>query len=177
MSERVPRSTPQPGPNHARNSRSRRSRKMSGPAFTWEDGWIFASLTGGKASSNLVDIVAAADVLNHAIPTAQELRAALRRLHAGGLVTIRARTVGLTPHGLRVYADGIKRRGGLFSVVDNMVKALNLPRHRLPPSPEKANVSFVTAPLIARSHAEYERRLRPAERASQDPRGRRQHSA
>jgi hypothetical protein len=71
-------------------------------------------------------------MLNHAIPTATEIRAALRALHREGLVTTRRLPAALTALGRRVQADGLARRGGLFSIVDNVLKALRAVPSRKP---------------------------------------------
>jgi hypothetical protein len=93
--------------------------------LSWTDAWIFASLSA-RGATTLPDLVARADMLNHAIPTAVEIHAALRALYREGLVTARRLPVALTARGRRIQADGLARRGGLFAIVDNMLKALRL---------------------------------------------------
>ena len=103
--------------------------------LSWADAWIFASIGGGGgrargAAAARTDLIARADMLNHAIPTDAEITGALGRLAARGLVAVRGEAIGLTALGRRVQADGLARRGGLFSIVDNMHKALRSPKLR-----------------------------------------------
>ena len=99
--------------------------------LSWTDAWIFASLGGGGGRARggaaaRADLIARADMLNHAIPTDAEITGALGRLAARGLVAMRGEAIALTALGRRVQADGLARRGGLFSIVDNMHKALRV---------------------------------------------------
>jgi hypothetical protein len=100
--------------------------------LSWTDAWIFASLAGTRArgATARANLIARADMLNHAIPTDAESTGALDRLAARGLVAVRGKTIALTALGRRVQADGLARRGGLFSIVDNMHKALRSPKFR-----------------------------------------------
>ena len=65
----------------------------------WEaaDSWILLAIlnSGGPDAGKLEHIIAAADFINHAIPTLEEMHGALNRLAAGGL--IRARAGGYWP--------------------------------------------------------------------------------
>jgi len=130
--------------------------------FTWTDAWILASLNASTAEQPVValaELIATADYLNHAIPTLQELRSSLRTLHAHGLVEPREKKVALTPHGAAIYAKGRAKRGGLFSIVDNMLKVLNSPRVKHPQPIQPATFSFITDRALAKAHAEYTSRV------------------
>ena len=61
------------------------------------DAWILLSVSAG--GSTLRDVIAAADWINHAIPTAQELRTSLGRLRVWGLVERRGERFALTSAG------------------------------------------------------------------------------
>jgi hypothetical protein len=121
------------------------------------DAWIFASLAGGGTgrATTLAQLVAAADVLNRALPTPDEVRSALGRLAARGLVARRGRSITLTALGRQVQSDGRARRGGLFSIVDNMRRAIRSPRHRAPPLAAPPAFPFVTDAAMARACAAY----------------------
>ena len=93
------------------------------PDLSWNDAWIFASLSA-RGATTLPDLIARADMLNHAIQTTGEIRAALRALYRGGLVTAPHLPTALTALGRRIQTAGLARRGGLFSIVDNVLKAL-----------------------------------------------------
>lgn len=124
--------------------------------IAFEVAWIFASLRPAGRTP-LTELVARADFLNHAIPTAAEIRAALERLFGLGLVDARDRAVVLTALGRRVHADGLGRRGGPFAVVENMRKALRSPRHALVEEPRAARppFRFVTEASVAKAYAAY----------------------
>jgi hypothetical protein len=54
------------------------------PEFESSDAWILLAISfaGGDGAARLPEIIAAADYINHAIPTAGELDGALNRLPA-----------------------------------------------------------------------------------------------
>ena len=118
------------------------------------DAWIFASLAA-RGATTLAQLVARADMLNHAIPTVAEIRSALRVLHARGLVTVAGRAIRLTRPGRAVQASGLARRGGLFSIVENMQKALRSPRFGRAPAAGRLNLAFVTRAALDRAYAQY----------------------
>jgi len=59
------------------------------PEWTFNDGWILMSvfLTQGVNGASLDEVLGAADVMNHAIPTSGELSRALTRLASRGILT------------------------------------------------------------------------------------------
>ena len=132
--------------------------KTQNPSFIWTDAWIFASLNTSAAEQPgvaLAELIATADYLNHAIPTLRELRSSLQTLHAHGLVEPREKKVALTPHGTTIYTKGLAKRGGLFSIVDNMLNALNSPRAKHPQPTQPATFSFITQRALTKAHTEY----------------------
>lgn len=54
--------------------------------WAWADAWILAAIGPATRSDDLRDLVAQADFLDDAVPTAEELGRALGRLLASGLV-------------------------------------------------------------------------------------------
>jgi hypothetical protein len=138
-------------------------RSEAGGELSWTDAWIFASIGDGGA---LADLVARADVLNHAIPTAREIARSLERLFARGLVGVRGKTIALTDLGRRVHADARARRGGMFAIVDNMQAALRSPKfaRERPPAPRPRSSHalprfwFVTKEAVTEACEEYRRR-------------------
>ena len=137
--------------------------------LAWTEAWVFASVTDGAGGTGgtLADLVARADVLNHAIPTAREIAPALERLFELGLISVSGKRITLTDLGRRAQADGFGRRGGVFSIVDNMLKALRAPglaRDRPPPPRPRSSHAlprfwFVTEQAVAEAHEEYMRSL------------------
>src|SRR5690242_10909572 len=59
----------------------------AGPVFTRADAWILAALAlcHREEGATLDAIISAADYLNHAIPTQEELKTALGKLERAGL--------------------------------------------------------------------------------------------
>lgn len=87
---------------------------MSRP-WTLSDAWVFAALagTGPGAGRDLTGIVAAADAINHAIPTEAEFAGAVGRLLAAGLVGAEpeADRYWHTEAGRALYERRMRRRG------------------------------------------------------------------
>src|SRR5919106_428548 len=56
--------------------------------FLWSDAWLFQAiaLASRTAPATLAEILEAADAVNHALPTTDELHGALSRLTTGGFV-------------------------------------------------------------------------------------------
>ena len=56
--------------------------------YLWSDAWLLQSivLASGAGGATLSQVIAAADVVNHALPTDDELHGALVRLTTAGLV-------------------------------------------------------------------------------------------
>lgn len=64
--------------------------KARPPEFKSEDSLVlFSIVSQGDKPLNLVDIIAGVDLINHAIPTVDELHGALNRLHAARLIATR----------------------------------------------------------------------------------------
>jgi hypothetical protein len=78
-------------------------------AWTSSDAWIFAAIAGGADSSvresTLADVIAGADVINHAIVTEDEFTQAIGRLTA-------VEAIGVSPDGSRYWptATGLQLR-------------------------------------------------------------------
>ena len=102
--------------------------------FTWPDAWVFASLSGATSEAgqfSFSSLIATGDMLNHAIMTNEEIKQGLTKLYICGLVEIDEENINITKLAEIVYAKAKKRRGGLFSVVDNCLSVLNSPRTEL----------------------------------------------
>jgi hypothetical protein len=128
------------------------------PSF--EEAWMLASAEASEdGAATLGGLIARADVLNHAIPSASEIRSALERLSVRGLVRRRGRAVQLTQLGRDVLANAYARRGGLFAIVGNVQKALGSPKFRLERAARRVSFGFVTEAAVARAYAAYRRTL------------------
>jgi hypothetical protein len=117
------------------------------PVFGRIDGWIFASLGSperGLDDTEIYALITVADVLNHAIPELDELRRSLRLLYEHGLVEFGDIGVRRTLHGHMVARNCDVRRGGLFSIVENMTKALNSTAIKHPSVEGTPDLSYFT---------------------------------
>jgi hypothetical protein len=94
--------------------------------WAWNDAWILTatSLVHKKGGAALAEIVGAADVINHAIPTAGELSRAFSRFVDCGLVQVKNDRYLLTRTRQRAIKEAVAGKGGLFSKVDNCLKWL-----------------------------------------------------
>ena len=61
---------------------------MTKKSFLWSDAWLFQAVTiaSHERPASLTDIIAAADDVNHALPTDDELHGAFVRLTSAGLI-------------------------------------------------------------------------------------------
>jgi hypothetical protein len=94
--------------------------------WSWNDAWILTatSLVHKKGGATLAEIMGAADLVNHAIPTAGELSHAFSRLVDCGIVQVRNDRYLLPRNRQRALKKVVEGRGGLFSMVDNCLKWL-----------------------------------------------------
>ena len=81
----------------------------------WSDAWVLAAVDWA-ADADLAKIIAAADAINHAIPTIEEVEHAIQFLGAAGLVRYSDNSLQLTDEGRRVC----KRTGAkdIFTALD-----------------------------------------------------------
>jgi hypothetical protein len=99
-------------------------------AWTINDGWILMSvfLTCGERGASLADVIGAADVMNHAIPTSGELSRSLTRLAACGIVIEHAGRFRIADELLPLIAKAKEGKGGLFSIPEKGNKWLSRTR-------------------------------------------------
>jgi len=88
---------------------------MSGPPqFTWSDTWLLLAVAigGGRSGgAELKDVIAAGDMINHAMLTAAELRRGFAKLVAAGHVEERADRFFLTGEAVVACEKALKRSG------------------------------------------------------------------
>jgi len=89
----------------------------SSPTWTFTDGWILMSVFAahGQDGAPLKQLIAAADGMNHAIPTTTELSTALTRLASCGILSEHTGRFRIAGEYLPLIATALKGRGGLFS--------------------------------------------------------------
>jgi hypothetical protein len=95
---------------------------VSSDEWAFSDAWLMMAVAGfQERGCSLVELVPNADMLNHAIPTLTEVRQAVGRLVASGLMREADRHLTLTDEGLRLAG---KARGGLFTRVEDLRRRL-----------------------------------------------------
>ena len=102
-----------------------------------------------------MDLVSDADCLNRSIPTYGEVVRALLKLGQNGLVEQEGEKFYVTTYGCKIFENARNRRGGLFSIAQNTVKALNSPRFHHPYQDEGLDLTFLTEEVFQRSCQEY----------------------
>jgi hypothetical protein len=94
--------------------------------WAWNDAWILTAtcLARKRGGATLAEVIAAADVINHAIPTAGQLSRAFSRLVDCGIVQVKNDRYLLPPNWQRAVRKALQGKGGLFSNVDKCLKWL-----------------------------------------------------
>lgn len=78
----------------------------------------------GEAGARLHELIAAADAINHAIPTSRELSSAFTRFIRCGLVTVAGDRYVLPPQHRPGVQKAYEGRGGLFAAGDKGLRWL-----------------------------------------------------
>ena len=138
--------------------------------FASSDGWLLhAILIAAKdGEATLEAIVAAADMINHAMLTFDELDGGLARLSRAGLVLVRGKSIRTTAAAAKIFATA-----GKFSIhkaTEALRAQVGIPQPAPPfkPTPRDPNWSsgaFTLADLVE-ADTVYRRRLCPAMPAS-----------
>jgi hypothetical protein len=103
----------------------------------WNDAWIFVSAVIAErlerdralhaalpvTGASLADVLAAADFLNHSVPSRDELEECLRRLAGAGLLTLDDDLVEVAPAGEQLWRT--RPFSGLSSAVVTLQTQLN----------------------------------------------------
>jgi len=100
---------------------------MTNQRFQHSDAWIFISMAfyQGEAGTSLRDLIATADYINHAIPTDDEIEAAINRLSSAGLVTVQDDHFYLTAAGRIVLQEFHGKRTSLLKMWELVGKQLD----------------------------------------------------
>jgi hypothetical protein len=83
----------------------------------WSDAWILAAVDWA-ADADLAKVIAAADAINHAIPTIEEMEHAIQFLGAAGLVHHSDTSLTLTDEGRRICRRAEAQ--DIFSTLDRL---------------------------------------------------------
>ena len=102
-------------------------------SWTWTDGWLLMALipAAKNGAADLVDLLDAADCLNHAMPSEDELNESLTRLRQHGVLTSESSPFAPDPVLYDEIHVVIGKTSGLFNLPDAGRKWLtrkNLPR-------------------------------------------------
>jgi len=98
---------------------------MADKRFQSSDAWIFLSLSKADEGTTLRSLVATADWINHAIPTAAEIEGAVNRLSAAGLVKFEGQNFFLTETGKALYEDFHNSKGSMLTIWKKLENHLN----------------------------------------------------
>ena len=98
---------------------------MANKRFQSSDVWIFLSLSKSNEGTTLGSLIAKADWINHAIPTAEEIEGAVNRLSAAGLVKFEGQIFFLTESGRALYEEFHDRKGSMLTLWEKLEKHLN----------------------------------------------------
>lgn len=95
--------------------------------FRWSDAWLFLAIGYSiqKGESSLARVIGAADGIQHAVLTWEEVDGGLFRLGRAGYVTVRDGRVSLTQQG-RLIFEGLKKRT-LIDRLDELAAAIGAP--------------------------------------------------
>jgi hypothetical protein len=79
--------------------------------FWWSDAWLFLAIgySNDKGASSLARVIGAADAIQHAVLTWEEVDGGLFRLGTAGYVTVRDEKVSLTQQG-RAILEGLREK-------------------------------------------------------------------
>jgi hypothetical protein len=90
------------------------------------DGWLLMALflAQGVTGATLYELIGAADVTNHAIPTSEELSLSLTKFARCGLVTVAGGRYLISPSHLPAIQNAYEGRGGLSFASEKGVKWL-----------------------------------------------------
>jgi hypothetical protein len=99
------------------------------PDFVWSDAWILLAISYADQpqGAELPEIVATADGINHAIPSATELDGALNRLLAAGLIRRHKDAIAVTAAGSTAVKKASGRRKSLYGTSEDLGKLLACP--------------------------------------------------
>ena len=130
--------------------------------FSWSDAWVFTALyfsNKDKKKINLSELIAAGDVLNHAIFTKDEIKNAFIKLQRRGIILIFNEIVEFTDYGLKLIEKAEKVRGGLFSRVDISLQKLNSKRNKFPFVEDVNNCDFITDEMMDKAYKIYIKKI------------------
>ncbi|MCX6900524.1 MAG: hypothetical protein NT105_17735 [Verrucomicrobia bacterium] len=102
------------------------------PQLRWSDAWLLAAIyhCSKQEPANLVEILATADFINHAIPNVEELQSGLFRLEKAGLITAAGTPLSFqcSPEALAKIKLLLKKSKTLFQIWEGLENNLEVTR-------------------------------------------------
>src|SRR3982750_4276137 len=145
---------------------------MTGSDLRWSDVWLLTSLwyASRKRPADLVDLLAVADLINHAVPNPEELQSGLVRLREAGLIeqeegAFRFRCSSKAVGVIEPFASESKTLRQLWKELEARLGATQwTPGEPLPhPANDKEYPGFTTD-TYAQAVEQYQRRMRSRSR-------------
>jgi hypothetical protein len=100
--------------------------------WAWSDAWFLTAACICETNPvDVVDLIGAADYINHAILLDEEINDGLMRLAAVGLVRLDGSDIAVTDQGRRLYEEASAAIHSVLKATDAVNRALN--RLNLPP--------------------------------------------
>lgn len=118
--------------------------------WRWTDGWILMStfLTHRSEGVRLHEVIAVADGINHAIPTAKELSRSFTKLVRSEVIQITEGRFQIREEHLPEIEKAYQRRGGLFESAtkgEKWLRSLHLTsssKHKVVISEEEVSIAY-----------------------------------
>lgn len=149
---------------------------MKDSRFTWSDAWIFLSISK-RDGSTLDEIIAIADMLNHAIPTDKEIEMGINHLSRAGLICVDRDIFILTDNGNNLHKIVKNKSGGLFTLIDKMKKLLDkqefpfleISEFSLMPNESKKAYEIYQKKIQEASRPKHKKKLKNQKRINESP--------
>ena len=127
------------------------------PIHVWSDAWLLlaAGCRDPQESMTLSEVIAAADGIQHAVPTFQEVDGGLARLSAAGLVSVTKARIGLTASGRDMVFRTRGERGLISKWEAKLQAALGAAPWSTEYHPAHASREEALASVVSREEYDY----------------------
>jgi hypothetical protein len=94
-------------------------------AWAWSDAWVLTAACIRETNPvSLVDLIEAADYINHAVLLDEEINGAVARLAAADLVELAGHDVLVTARGRQLYEEATEGRPDVIAMTNAVSRAL-----------------------------------------------------
>ena len=123
---------------------------MSDSTFLDSDAWLLLAIiyAGREEPATLVDVIAAADYINHAIVVFEEMEGALARLSAGGYIIHTEEKLSPTEKSLTFYRSVTKPQRAVMAEWEDLRQFLGAAKWDPRQKPQQANTGVSHPELI-----------------------------